>query len=131
MKINKSTEKDQCMILELEGDIRQKTLFPIPLKDLLAQGHRYFVIDLKKECMLDAAGLGALVAAWKTIHAAGGKMKLARISERTRRLLQVTGLDAVFEIYNTSDEAMMSFSKTERIGEYKGFGAEHRERACA
>jgi hypothetical protein len=58
-------------------------------------------------------------------------MKLARISERTRRLLQVTGLDAVFEIYNTSDEAMMSFSKTERIGEYKGFGAEHRERACA
>ena len=131
MKINKPTEKDQCMILELEGDIRQKTLFTNQLKDLLEQGYRHFVIDLKKECMVDAAGLGALVAVWKTIHAAEGKMKLARISERTRRLLQVTGLDAVFEIYNTSDEAMMSFSKIERIGEYKGFGAEHRERACA
>ena len=131
MKINKPTEKDQCMILDLEGDIRQKTLFTNQLKDLIEQGYRHFVIDLKKECMVDAAGLGALVAAWKTIHAADGKMKLARISERTRRLLQVTGLDAVFEVYNTSDEAMMSFSKTERIGEYKGFGAEHRERACA
>lgn len=127
MKINHSVEKDQCLILELEKDISQKTLLINQLKDILVQGYRHIVIDLKKSCKVDAAGLGALAAAWKTIHASGGEMKLVCISGRTRRVLQVTGMDAVFEIYNTSDQAIASFSKTARIKETEGFETEPKE----
>jgi|GEM_PF-6737640 anti-anti-sigma factor len=131
MKINNALAKDQCLIVALEGDISHKVLWTNRLKDLLEQGYRHFVMDLKKEHHVDAAGLGALVAAWNIIHAANGEMRLARISERTLRLLQATGLDAVFEIYNTPEQAIGSICKTQRITENEGLKTEHRSRACA
>ena len=109
MKINKSMDEHRNVILALEGETGQKDLFTSQLRDLLEKGYRHFVLDLDRERRIDAAGLGALVAAWKTVHAAGGELKLTRVSGRTRRVLQVTGLDSIFETYDTPDQAMESF----------------------
>lgn len=115
MKISKSIDEHRNVILELEGETSQKALFTSQLRDLLGKGYRRFVLDLEKERRIDAAGLGVLVAAWKTIHAAGGELKLTRVSGRTRRVLQVTGLDSIFETYDTPDQAMASFSMSEGL----------------
>ena len=109
MKINNSIDEHRKVILELEGETGQKASFTGQIRDLLGKGYRHFVLDLDKELRIDAAGLGALVAAWKAVHAAGGELKLTRVSGRTRRVLQVTGLDSIFETYDTPDQAMESF----------------------
>jgi anti-anti-sigma factor len=106
MKVIKSLENHQDVLLELEGETSHKTGFTHQISALLAQGYIHFVVDLKTECKVDAAGLGVLIAAWKTIHTAGGEMKLACIDGRTQRILEVTELDTFFEIYNSPDEAL-------------------------
>jgi|TARA_B100000315_G_C14009157_1_gene333708 anti-anti-sigma factor len=77
MKIKTPVEEHQTVVvLELEGEISQKAIFANQLRRLLEEGYRHFVIDLGKERKMDAAGVGALIVAWKAIHAEGGDMKL-------------------------------------------------------
>lgn len=64
---------------------------------LCAAVRRYgsdLIIDLTGVSVIDAAGVGALVA----LQAAGVYLKLVNPAEPVRTVLRVTGLDSMFEI---------------------------------
>lgn len=75
------------------------------LNELIERGSKHIVIDCTALKYVDSSGLGALVAAFKRISAESGVLDLAQINGDVRRVLQITGLDVLFRLYNSVDEA--------------------------
>jgi len=72
----------------------------------LLQGGRSVVVDLSDVGFLDSTGLGALVAARTTASESGASLPLVCTHQRILKLFTITGLDGVFKIYGTVDEAV-------------------------
>ena len=53
--------------------------------------------------------LGTLISLFNRVKARGGQFRLAALRERHRRLLVLVGLDGVFEVHPTPEQAAASF----------------------
>jgi anti-sigma B factor antagonist len=76
---------------------------------LVEQGRINLVLDLADVVMLDSAGIGILVGKYLTVKRRGGTIKLLHLTDRTSRLLQITKLATVFEIFEDEGAAVRSF----------------------
>jgi anti-sigma B factor antagonist len=76
------------------------------LTDLLESGASTVVVDLSEVAFLDSTGLGALVEARAATSEAGGSLPLVCSQERILKLFTITGLDGVFAIHPTLEEAV-------------------------
>lgn len=82
----------------------------ILVKDLLKQS-RQIVLDLRDVNHIDSAGLGTLVGLYLSARNFGGGIKLADVSSRVNRSLQITKLVRVFEVFDKAEDAIASFKK--------------------
>lgn len=71
---------------------------------LVQSGADAILIDLKDVTFIDSSGLGALVAALKTVRSAGGKLFICSINEQVRMLFELTSMDRVFEVFSSREE---------------------------
>jgi len=69
------------------------------------------VIDLTASPMIDSAGLGVLVKTFKSVQERGGTMKIAGVNEKVAKLLGVTHLTGLFEMYPSAAEGVASFPR--------------------
>ena len=60
---------------------------------------------------IDSGGLGTLVGLYTTAQNAGGRLKLAALTQRVGDLLQVTKLVTIFEVFDNEEKAIESFRK--------------------
>jgi anti-sigma B factor antagonist len=79
---------------------------------LVEEGRVNVVMDMKDVTRVDSAGIGVLVGKYLSVKRRGGAIKLLRITERTRRLLHITRLDTVFEMFDDEAAAVQSFGIT-------------------
>ena len=56
------------------------------------------VVDLSGITFLDSTGLGVLVTLWREARNAGGKFQVARPSAAATRILEITGVDSLFDL---------------------------------
>jgi anti-sigma B factor antagonist len=68
-------------------------------------GHTRLIIDVRKVDFLDSTGLGVLVGALKRVRADGGSLDIVCTQERILKIFEITGLDKVFGLHATIDEA--------------------------
>jgi len=68
------------------------------------------VIDMEKTLFLDSSGCGGLVTSLKTLVNNHGDMKIARPTPRVLEILQLTRLHRVFEIHDSVESAVESFT---------------------
>ena len=95
-------EGDTLSISEIEElGLANSDCFGREVREALAEGVKNVVIDLSSTSFIDCTGLGALAALSKT----GGKYKDGGISIHlvnprplVRRIVALTGLDALFQI---------------------------------
>ncbi len=66
------------------------------------------VVDLSEVTFLDSTGLGVLVAGWKRCQESGASLDLVVTRPQIMKVLEVTGLDTVFTIYGSIDEAFLN-----------------------
>jgi anti-sigma B factor antagonist len=64
------------------------------------------VLQLDQVEFVDSSGLGALVRLMQAARAKGGDLKLSGVSARIRKTLEMTGLLAKFETYDSAEEAI-------------------------
>ena len=75
----------------------------------LARGDRPDVIvNLAGVSQVDTSGLTELVTAYQAVVQRGGHLKLVNPSDRLRYLLRVTGLNSLFEVFDSENEAVES-----------------------
>jgi anti-sigma B factor antagonist len=80
------------------------------LKEMLAQGKTRLVLDLAEVNYIDSAGLGTLVAGFTSAQNQGANMKLANLTKRIKEQLHITKLVTVFDVYDSVDDAVRSFT---------------------
>ncbi len=72
-------------------------------------GKTNLVLDLGGVEYMSSAGLREMVRVLKRVKRSGGDLRIANPSERVREVLELAGLDSIFEIYPTQVEAVGSF----------------------
>ncbi len=86
------------------------------IQDLIAEGSRKILLNLKQITYIDSSGLGELVSCNATMSKAGGRIKLLNAETRVRDLLTATKIHTLFENYSNEALALISFTGTEAAG---------------
>ena len=106
------SERDGYTVLAVRGEVDVYTAPALRdrIADLLDSGQQQLVIDLGGVEFLDSTGLGVLVAGLNRAREVGGSLSLVCPQERVLKLFRITGLDEVFTVHSTVDEALASTS---------------------
>lgn len=76
------------------------------------QGNRWMLLNCEGLTYVDSCGIGELAGAYATISRRGGVLRLLNPTQRLADLLAITGLDALFEIYDDELIALASFNSS-------------------
>ncbi len=95
-------------VMHLGGEIDVYTapLVREKLDEQILGGHSDLVLDLTKVSFLDSTGLGVLVGRLKLARSRGGHLRLVGADDRVLKVFSITGLDKVFEIHPSIDDAL-------------------------
>src|SRR5439155_26127048 len=67
------------------------------------------VLNLAWVAHIDSSGLGTLVASFISARHRGAEIKFAALSPKAQRVLTSTHVDHLFEVYDSTEEAINSF----------------------
>jgi anti-sigma B factor antagonist len=76
------------------------------LRNAVAGGARACLLDLEQITYLDSGGVGMLVEMFRHVTRQGGQLKMLRPSLPARRVLGITHLTAVFDIFDDEPDAL-------------------------
>jgi anti-sigma B factor antagonist len=97
-------------VIELGGEVDLYTApeFKERMVRLIEEGKTRLVIDLSKATFIDSTTLGVLVGGVKRLRAnpGGGAMALVCTDPSITKIFTITGLDRVFPIRGSRDEAL-------------------------
>ena len=114
MEINIQSERtsDGVAVITVAGELDLYTA-PRLKENLLAaleDGVKKIVVDMTGVHFIDSSALGVLIGGVKRLKPNGGKLVLVSVDENVNWIFQITGLNSVFEIYDTRDEALASLA---------------------
>jgi anti-anti-sigma factor len=67
------------------------------------------ILDFTDVPSLDSMAIGVLVRAFVSCNNSGRKLRLVGLNHRVRNILQITGVDPLFDTYATISEAESAF----------------------
>lgn len=104
-------EMKRTDLIVVEGRVDSMTAPQLgeALNGQIDRGKKYLVIDLAEVEYMSSAGLGELVSALKRVKPVGGDLRIAAPSERVREVLELSGLDTIFKMYDDQVEAVGSY----------------------
>jgi anti-sigma B factor antagonist len=79
------------------------------LKSLIAGRKKKIVLNMANIKYIDSAGLGILVGAHVSAKAQGASLRLCHLGREFHRVLQITKLLTIFDVYDTQAAAVSSF----------------------
>ncbi len=103
---------DDVIIVDLDGrlvgGVGDELLREV-VNELLAEGWKKIVVNLKAVTVLDSSGIGELVAGWKLAHRFDAELKLLRPRPQIERTLKLTQILPLLEVYDEDEPAVASF----------------------
>ncbi|MEO6605145.1 MAG: STAS domain-containing protein [Aeromicrobium sp.] len=98
---------DDFEIIEVGGEVDVYTAPKLreAIVTAIDAGHTRLIIDVENVAFLDSTGLGVLVGALKRVRADGGSLDIVCTHERILKIFGITGLDKVFGLHASIDEA--------------------------
>jgi anti-sigma B factor antagonist len=116
---------EDVTILDLKGRERMRgatVALHESIRCLAREGKIQVLLDLAWVKEIDSGGLGELVSSHVTLDEKGGALKLMHMTESVQKLMTITKLLSVFDIYDDEPEALASFvGETLRIVEPQPF----------
>jgi anti-sigma B factor antagonist len=99
---------DDTHVVAVRGEI---DLFTAPeFKQRVAApidaGRTYVVVDLTATTFIDSSSLGVLIGAHRRLRRHGGSLVIVCSSDAIAKTFRITGLDSVFRIVGSLDEAL-------------------------
>lgn len=108
MELDISTERDgtTCRIaVNGEVDVYTSPLLKSHIVDAVDSGCVDLVVDLEGVGFIDSSGLGVLVSGLRRVKEQSGSMRVICTKEGILKIFRITGLDKVFPIFASADEA--------------------------
>ena len=103
-----SEARGEATVVHVSGEIDVYTapLLREHLDEHISAGRHHLVVDLGGVTFMASTGLGVLVGRLKLVRAANGTLRLACANERILSVFSITGLDKVFQIFPSVDDAV-------------------------
>jgi anti-sigma B factor antagonist len=92
--------------LPVEIDITNSDQVREDLLSVVNQGAALLVADLSKTTFCDSSGISALARSFRRTQASGGEMRLAVSTPAVHRVLALTGVDRLIDIYPSVTAAL-------------------------
>jgi anti-sigma B factor antagonist len=105
-------ESGPVTIIDLNGNLtigRSEESLRETVTRLIAEGRKFFIINLADVPTIDSSGIGAMIKSYNSVKEAGGLVKLLNPSRIARQLLSITGLLSVLETFDDEEQAVKSF----------------------
>src|ERR687885_2245210 len=101
-------------VISLAGEVDLYTApeFKQQLLDVIGQGGKDVIVDFSNTTFIDSTTLGVLVGGVKRLRSNDGQLALVCNDRNITKIFEITGLDRVFSIYPTRDEAIANFRAT-------------------
>ena len=117
MNFDIKTEKlgEDAYVISLSGEVDLYTApeFKQQLLEVVGQGGKKVVVDFSDTTFIDSTTLGVLVGGVKRLRPNGGQLSLVCSDRNITKIFEITGLNKVFPIYETRDEALGSLGQVE------------------
>src|SRR5215212_4612458 len=98
---------DNRHVISLAGEV---DLYTAPeLKQQLLDA----IVDFTRTTFIDSTTLGVLVGGVKRLRPNGGRLSIVCSDRNITKIFEITGLDRVFTIYPTRDEALAKLDSDE------------------
>lgn len=103
-----SDRRDGACALSLEGEVDVYTAPRLKeaIVDQIDDGCVNIIVNLEKVGFIDSSGLGVLVSGLRRAKERDGAIRLVCTRENVLKIFRITGLDKVFPIFATQDEAL-------------------------
>jgi anti-sigma B factor antagonist len=102
----KPSEGVGVVVLEGEIDIYSAPQFKEVLVNGIEDGAIRMVVDLTGVTFIDSTALGVLVSGAKRVRPRNGSLDIVCNDDNIIRIFEITGLDRIFGIYGSRDEAI-------------------------
>jgi anti-sigma B factor antagonist len=115
LKINQR-EAYGAIILDLDGKLTggpDAETFRNIFKNLINEGKKNIIVNLEKVSWINSTGLGILISGYTSVRKGGGDLVLIHVGDRIESILYVTKLNLLFNTYDSEEEAVNSFSKSQ------------------
>ena len=102
-------------VIELGGEVDLYTApeFKERLVQVIEDGKKQLVVDLSKATFIDSTTLGVLVGGVKRLRPSGGSLALVCTDQNITKIFEITGLDRVFPIHASREEALQAVAAGE------------------
>lgn len=107
MKVNQK-ELYGAVVLELQGKLTggpDADQFRNIFKDLITDGKKNIIVNLKKVDWINSTGLGILISGYTSVRKAGGDLVLCNVGDRIDSILYVTKLNLLFHAFENEEAA--------------------------
>jgi anti-sigma B factor antagonist len=105
---------DDVVILDVRGGpisfSRGSDQLLSAIRQLVQRGSRQILLNLRDVRYIDSDGLREIVEGFQTTRNGGGILKLCEAVSGIRRLLVVTKLDKIMEVFESEDAALRSYA---------------------
>ena len=109
----KTKEKSDGKVVVIECPVRLDLSVAKDLREIMKasteQDKFLLVVDMDETEFMDSSGLGALVSRIAATRSNGGDIRLACVKEPILRLLELTHLDKIFQVFDSVQAAVDSF----------------------
>lgn len=92
-------------------NLRQARAFLSEVQPMLRSDRPQMVFDCSQVRQMDAAGVEMLLHCLAEVMKRDGDLKLAALSPQAAVVLEMTRTDRLFEVYESSSDAVLSFSR--------------------
>lgn len=102
-------KQEKYAILTLHEEKLDASVAPKLKSELLtlhAEGIKNIILDLKDVKYTDSSGLSSLLVGNRIVQEEGGIFVLANLSDHTAKLIKISQLDSVLNIFLTVEEAI-------------------------
>jgi anti-sigma B factor antagonist len=99
---------DGTYVIALSGEVDLYTApeFKQQLLDVIGNGAKNVIVDFSNTTFIDSTTLGVLVGGVKRLRPNDGQLSLVCSDRNITKIFEITGLDRVFTIYPTREEAV-------------------------
>jgi len=105
--------RPNVVIVDLKGKLiwgKERLVLKETVEGLLEEQRRDILLNLSEVKYIDSSGIGELVSSYRAVQQAGGRLKIAHLSNKIYSTLTIMRLLPIFEVFSDEEEAVKSFS---------------------
>ena len=99
------------VVLKLNGELRSRDDVASQFQSHLYNGKNKFILNFENVRRVNSIGLSTLLEFKHLAEAAGGSIILCLLRDEVKRIMNVTRLDEIFNIFDDEDTALVGFIK--------------------